>query len=503
MADLPPSQKRISESYTGNLGYFLRPHYFRSMRLWSFILVATLSVAGVLTFRQWGSQRAFTTGPESANHAHFASNCQACHTGSQLKPADLLLPIHLAGMLSRASLAGLDKACLECHPAMGLHTPQNTAIAHGMLSNHEEPVRAASCATCHREHAGPQRMALPSNQSCTDCHSNPDKLHQSSPRPDTLSVAESSPRGTNRILGDGLVRFIAPSRSAAALPAFESFAQGHPDFGYQSPGIRDPANLKFSHARHVRPDLPLIDNKKLDCTSCHQPEPNGAFYQPVSFNKHCQQCHSLHIQQNLPTLLIPHGDPAKVRFFLASLDASFEETFRSMGISSPIDISERLQTEKLALRNRGIHSLQDLEKRVFFEGDPQDTERTRGMRAGNFKFLTECVKCHYVTAGTGISGPKIPAPGMAQRWLQKGAFTHLPHQNVLCTDCHGAALQSKLTTDVLLPPRKLCAECHRAPDGVKSDCQSCHFFHSSVKPSSSSGLLGVPHALPSKALNSP
>jgi len=97
---------------------------------------------------------------------------------------------------------------------------------------------------------------------------------------------------------------------------------------------------------------------------------------------------------------------------------------------------------------------------------------------------------------------------MAERWVQRGPFTHLPHEHMTCADCHGAATQSKLTSDILMPPQKLCAECHRPPNianlehwdamkndrarapdspalaaaqrsagGVKWDCQNCHVFH--------------------------
>jgi hypothetical protein len=126
------------------------------------------------------------------------------------------------------------------------------------------------------------------------------------------------------------------------------------------------------------------------------------------------------------------------------------------------------------------------------------------MRAGNAKFLTECAKCHDVTPATVDRAPEITPPNMAMRWLQKGQFNHQPHGHMQCAECHAAAKNSKLTSDILLPTQKSCAECHRAPDaktppimhgktdahathtsgefqrkfgGVKWDCQACHVFH--------------------------
>ena len=299
-------------------------------------------------------------------------------------------------------------------------------------------------------------------------------------------AATASVSGVNLDLGDGLARFIAPPRKPETLPTFASFPDGHPVFGYERPNALDPADLKFNHARHFRSDVPQLNNKKLDCGSCHQPEPNGAFYQPVRYEKHCQQCHSLQLQQNLPNLLIPHGDPEKVRHFLSSLDSAFSEGFRAQGISDPVELSKRVESERLILQQRGLYTLQDLETRVFLQGDPQNGKDERLMRSGNPKFLTECAKCHSVTEGTLDHGPQVQKPNVARRWLQTGSFNHLPHQTMKCAECHEGATKSKLTSDILLPTQHSCAECHHPPtaqkEGVKASCQSCHHFHSPVSP---------------------
>jgi hypothetical protein len=113
----------------------------------------------------------------------------------------------------------------------------------------------------------------------------------------------------------------------------------------------------------------------------------------------------------------------------------------------------------------------------------------------------------------------IALTNIAERWAQRGPFTHLPHQHMNCADCHGGASQSKLTSDILMPSQKLCAECHRplaqsvreregfagqhaelkpnTPEmvaaqrrdgGVRADCQTCHAFHA---PLSSLDVLQV------------
>ena len=340
------------------------------------------------------------------------------------------------------------------------------------------------------------------------CHNDADALrHTRSSLPNKGAPVAAT--GENRDLGDGLVRFLAPAKTAGSLKPFADYT-GHPPFSYEQANLRDPADLKFNHARHERADVSVLGpNKTLVCGDCHKPGPGGVYYQPVSYERHCQQCHSLQIQPSLPKLRIPHGDTEKVRYFLASIRIAMEGAIKAEGISEPADLSQRVETEILALRKRGPETLAELEKRVFFEGDPKDNPDDRRMRPGNRKFLTECAKCHTVTKGDAGHAPMVHAPNMAERWVQRGPFTHLPHGHMDCADCHQGAPTSKLTSDILMPPQKLCAECHRPPSaeslseggsgqkfpapstlgggelaasqrrlgGIKWDCQSCHVFH--------------------------
>lgn len=527
MAPNQRSQKQVAEKYKGNLDYFKKPHYLRRLRTWSFLIVAVLSVVAVLTFRYWGTEEFLSSGPISKSHAAFAHDCRVCHLGAQ---TDLLETSPLAetsralghmsvhgepangavtgainkGMASTA-LAFMDEACLKCHPGQRLHQPQSASLALRTAASELSVVHATGCAVCHREHLGRRRMALPDSQTCVSCHNDPEALNRTRQllKLDSPTLAAS---GENRALAaDGLVRFIAPARPAGTLPSFASYAEGHPPFAYEAPQLRDPAALQFNHARHERDDIPLVGNRKLACADCHQPTSDGAFYQPVRYAAHCQQCHSLQIQPTLPQLQIPHGDAQKVRYFLASLQSSFEGAIRAEGVSEPTEISRRAETEMESVRRRGLRTLADLEETVFFLGDPPGVPADDSAGKGMRKFLTECAKCHVVRPATDDRAPEITPPMLADRWVQRGPFTHLPHAHMSCADCHGAVSKSKLTSDILLPPQKLCAECHRAPvagvhrlealkpnaapssralvaaqrshGGVRWDCQSCHSYH--------------------------
>ena len=533
MDDTSPTQKQRSERYAGNLGYFRGPHYLRRMRLWFFIASVILSAGALLTYRYWGKDEIFSKGALSLGHARLAQDCRACHADGQ---TDVLkarlseshdgrsIPAIVTGLFSSNNSAkdsphaqapaspAMDQACLSCHPTFAIHLPQPADLRLRTVSAESVAVHAADCFVCHREHAGHARMALPDGSQCASCHNDLGKLgrHRESV---PLKNPPIAPAGENRNLGDGVVSFISPSAVHGKPVAFSDFAHGHPAFGYEGAELKDPAMIKFNHALHLRPNLAGTGkDRPLACTDCHTPGAGGVFKQPISYDRNCQQCHSLQLLPSLPKLLIPHGDAEKVRWFLASVRIPIENALRTEGVVNPDDLARRAEAEMDALRGRGLRTLAELEQRVFFEGDPKDDPDNRRMRAGNAKFLTECAKCHTLGSASTDHPPEVMPANMAMRWIQKGQFTHQPHQHMACVDCHGKALKSKLTSDILLPSQQSCTECHRAPQakgistdgrrsqdakdskvqsptaiqrengGVKWDCQTCHVFHSPAAP---------------------
>ncbi len=528
MAGQKFTQKQIAEKYKGNLDYFKKGHYLRNARAWAFLVVAVVSIVGVLSFRFWGKSDFLTTGPISENHSRIANDCRVCHIGADpdvlallkshksgenaggVEPVAFTPKSNDAGIVEKGlaltSLSLMDQACLKCHGAMGLHQPQSAGLALRTVRSELSVVHATNCALCHREHVGHERMALPSSQTCAACHNNAERL-ESTHQMLKLDNPPIAAVGESRDLGDGLLHYITPT--TPALKPFASYVEGHPPFEYETPNLRDPGTLKFNHARHERGDLPKINGRKMTCTDCHKPGAGGTFYQRVTYEQSCQPCHTLQIQPSLPKVLIPHGDPQKVRYFLASLKLSFAEALRADGVSDPVDLDRQTTRELEKLQQRGLNTINDLEQRVFFTGDPSGDEGDLLTKRATRKFLTECAKCHTVGPGNANNAPSIAPVKVTDRWIQHGPFTHVPHQHMSCIDCHGAAQTSKLTSDILMPPQKICAECHRprehekvdatvdtlklkavlAPEthelaaaqrrtgGVKSDCQACHAFH--------------------------
>ena len=547
MDDTSPTQKQRSGLYADNLGYFHRPHYLRRLRLWLFLVSLILSLGAVASYRYWKRDSIFSKGGLSQGHAWLTQDCRACHTDGQTDA----LKARLAGSHDGRSLPGIvnglvsarnrdsgsphthspepssmEQACLACHPSYRLHLPQSAGLNLLSVAAEAVSVRAEDCFVCHREHTGGARMALPDSGKCADCHGNLGELalHRRS-RP--LSNPPIAATGENRKFGDGLITFVTPSGVKQKPVAFADFAHGHPSFGYEGPGVSDPAKIKFNHARHLQPDLAGAGKgRELACTDCHAPGPGGNFKQPVTYAQHCQQCHTLQLLPNLPKLRIPHHDAEKVRWFLASVRIPIENALRAEGVTAPDILAKRAdaEMETLRLRSKSL-DLADLEQRVFFDGDPKNDPKenpdVHRMRPGNAKFLPECAKCHYVAPATLDRAPAITPPNMAVTWLQKGRFTHLPHSHMECADCHAAAQKSEKTEDILLPKKESCAECHRAPDatsaasaqgkpgayaaqasakfqrehgGVMWDCQACHVYHA---PASATANQNSRAAIPS------
>lgn len=540
------TQKQVAEKYKGNLDYYRRGHFFRRTRGIAFAVVALGSLLIALTYGKWGRPALFNTGPISQNHAQFMHDCKVCHeksepdlsraagldalaaepaakigdivtwlTGGKLSAAlGTLAPgkfHHTAEQALRAtSLAEMDKACIKCHDPQRLHQPQSAALALRGV-HHEMPlVFSGACADCHREHVTSARMALPRSDACATCHNDAVKLAATSMR-----IHEAGPKlqqPTAAELADGQRHFVMPLPAQSV--AFKTFAEGHPAFGYEQSGARDPATIKFNHQRHFAADIPPIDGRKLDCSDCHKPEPKGAFMERISYQQHCVRCHELQLDPALPRLTIPHGEADAVRFFARNLTARLSEyALRERGLNDPAQRGQFVVEQFNRLQARGMKTVEELERRIFLTGDPPLDDERFAPKTNPNQLIIACAKCHAVKPGEGNATPVVAKSGIPDRWLTRGPFTHLPHVHMDCADCHGSpknsvanVFKSARTSDILMPKKKMCVACHRPLErdkvqpipanfdatqiraavtakqrregGVKDDCQSCHQFHS-------------------------
>ncbi len=368
--------------------------------------------------------------------------------------------------------ASIDRKCQQCHekqPAMGtvkkydLHEPN--------------VVKNRSCSVCHQEHLGPGRMKTVADLQCAACHNDRGIMEASAQKGMQLppTAFHLRPHPPQQVV------FKMPRPSRGYTQVLSSFAGDHPEFQLVREKARDPDVLRFNHQRHYAADIPPVEKgRKLDCNYCHKTDPDGRYYQRVSFEANCQACHALQFDKNNPQLHIPHGDVNLVRTFLRTLPAQYGDYARlKQGKTSDRDVQTFVAQQVRQLREQ-FGSGDELERAVFFEKDPYKPQRqaapaTRANYVG-------CALCHDVKADRN-GAPTLTKPVLVDRWMPQAKFNHakhqidpLTHEKLDCNKCH-RALVSRETSDVLMPAKADCVTCHSPKGKIVSECITCHTYH--------------------------
>jgi hypothetical protein len=361
------------------------------------IFVAAVTVAAVILLFAWPSRPSqrlgWSAGPVTNHHRLAEAACESCHAGG-FKGAP-------------------DEKCLGCH---SVH--EHASAVPAVVKQH--PELGSRCTTCHREHHGEQNLVPTDSPLCTSCH--------------------------------GRMGELVP---ATAQPSVPSFLR-HPEFAVEAwsgdppklgrvrlgqPGMRGASSLKFSHALHL--DLePKPGKAALGCASCH----GTGDLAPVSYERHCQECHPIEFDDRLPSSRVPHGSAAGVFPFVRSEVA-------------------RWHLERSSARAERIDSeARDDEAGLFTEGGG-------------------CMKCHLVSAlpeaGAGQTRYQVEMRPKA-RWMPAAHFAHGTHTRAGCDHCHKGSASSRSSGDLLVPSIAVCRECHAdpgTPGKVESPCIQCHDYH--------------------------
>jgi predicted CXXCH cytochrome family protein len=485
------TQKQIAEKYKGNLDYFRKPHFLRRLRAMVVLLALLSAAAAVVWFLEHGTAAVFSPGPISKNHASFGDDCARCHISLERRMETLSQPDRISAAARQAlehgipsspagrildrvrrgpDFAALDQACLRCHEGHDVHAPGEGGIALRAYRAGFSQVSTGSCSSCHREHAGSGPMKSPGPEFCAACHNDGVRMEEAAVK--VKSPGGESLRGAIlRKLDDGMVHFIAPAVERKQPPTFASFEKGHPQFEYEQEGLRDPNPIRYNHARHEAADIPLINGRKLDCATCHQAVGDGTYYGSVNYQVSCASCHSLQIDPRNPELRLPHGDPALGRSFIRSLDFQYEQIGLKKGLRGAELQAFASEQRRELLKRSNTRTGEEFERQIFFTADPYK----RGSVAVEGALFPGCAYCHEVKPDAH-GGPLIARPVMAGRYLHRGAFSHRSHTQVECATCHAASL-SRETSDVLMPPKETCVQCHSAAGGAPTDCFSCHSYH--------------------------
>ena len=518
------TQKQVAERLKGNLDYYHRPGSLRRWRFAVSALAVLLGAAAVPAYYHFKAPEAFNNpGPISHAHAQFANNCASCHP----QGAAIRQDSHQAGEIVRAAyFAPIDGACLTCHQQFGFHAPNTvpdrTRPAHPVGLTTEQ----SSCTSCHREHVTAGKMVSTGSESCADCHNRTDLMAASAQAgrafPARAFPTNVKPRGAENL------RFFPKERPAAGYTeVFAAFDKGHPAF--QTETARETGawdTLRYNHRLHDQGKV-LFDEKgnrrvpdtekgdRLSCAYCHRPEPSGVGFGRITFEQNCAGCHNVRFDPFNPDLIVPHGEPTRVREFLRGLDTRYLDLARARGLNGPA--ATQFATENLNRLRERVQSGENFERQIFFNREwvaggtggggsptsaaggpnisrylppnpnaaPRANDAAAVLAAGTRGALFPgCALCHQVTPAPNGLAPVVAKVQIPDRWFWQGSFPHAKHigdgsnPSLTCAGCHGTIAKSELTSQVNLPTQASCTQCHHSgPQGVANDCSSCHHYH--------------------------
>jgi hypothetical protein len=307
------------------LEYFKRLHPFRRWKLMLSIIIPLIAGIWLVAYAARGDQRIYTSGPLSTAHAMWETACTDCHkaVAPDGKPNDkaFLIPVH-------------DTTCLACHDGP-IHAA-NQVDPHGK--------NGPTCASCHVEHKGHTQLADLADNTCTQCHADV-KTKDGKPPVFAAKVSHftsNHPEFAIDVKDDkGVVRRVGLDKGAEA---------------------KDTAAIKLNHEKHLKAGLKGIEDVQkvrgkdaagivqaegklgLSCAFCHVPDKDRRYIQPISYAKHCADCHPLGVGTVDATA--PHQNPQIVHSFLRTL---FIETHESCLPTAPTDPKVKEQCDNLGL----------------------------------------------------------------------------------------------------------------------------------------------------------
>jgi predicted CXXCH cytochrome family protein len=462
------------------------------LRLAGIALLISLGWAGI--HFALGGQRHFqaSRGPLAGVHQVWDAQCNACHMDFTPISSNSWAPFFLHSPTDSSA------QCQNCHAGTAHHDSQKPDL---------------TCGTCHREHRGPDASLLNlADQDCTRCHKD---------------------------LGNHMDVSKAWHTNAGAKEfdkKVSSFVSKHPEFRSLD---ADPGKLKFSHKRHLTPGMAFekgdevmtlgripeafreryrsqqekkekTDPVVLQCASCHQLDTGdfkvdakqaqgfpftvqgqrkaGAYMVPIIYENQCQACHPLEHMVDTKTWTVPHRlVPAEIHrlldhFFTAQLARGIRGFLKQKGTRplpfqlTPLD--QRKLEEQEAIAQCDLY----VEKEI--------DNKARAVERDLFLGKQSCALCHYFEGPQGktpadfIGRPNfsVVPTNVPQVWFKHAKFNHTSHRAMSCESCHAGVVNSMKETDVLIPKREKCLECH-APTtnfgtpGARFSCTECHLYH--------------------------
>ena len=450
-----------------------RPHRFRRTAWW----FALWAGVGSLLWISWqhvrGENAIYQAGPVGTPHRLIENNCEKCHT--------TWTPLQRLVSLSDDKHSIDNQKCELCHRVTEHHANQ--------FPRHAK----VSCAVCHQEHEGAEMLVRPSNRFCIACHSKLETLtHPADPLDDTVEPTKtfaSHVAQFDRFDGHPEFRWktlLSPettdAKSADKHGAFRSIEH------FQRPGDaearwQDRGRIRFNHAAHLKAERDangqlvygLIgkDRQFTDlsqsCNKCHEPDGERRYMQPISFERHCRECHPLLFDhEHFPGQSVPHETPDIVRGFLTE-----NYTLRALkGIGTTTAPPQKEEPSRPIPGHRDFQNMSQNQAQEVLDavGQAEVIVRQHRHRQFGYEATGGCRYCHQVEPAaakpTREKQPlaqadwKIVPTNIPQRWLMHGEFHHGSQRLLNCSACHVDVEKSKSTGEVLIPSINVCRACH-------------------------------------------
>lgn len=381
----------------------------------------------------WPRDTAWSPGPLSPAHALFEQDCAQCH--------------------DKAFEHVRNDTCLGCHSKVHEHVddPRWASM----------PVFAQSrCEDCHIEHTG-QTLVDTHNQTCTQCHADPQKQF-----------------------------------AGIKLAAADSFSHRHPVFQAQvsrfddSTGkfrwirvdqtqvneLHNDTHFIYPHDKHLDPHgiKSPTGTRVLKCADCHELDEDGVSFKPVEMEKHCAECHRLDFDPDDPEASLPHGRPQLVA---QTIRDYYARIALEGGVTKPG------APAIVQLRRKPGEELSKPQAEIALEWANQQS----ALVIDEVFDKRICGYCHQVQRTADPEEPFRIAPVLLQdhgKIFLHSEFSHADHASEQCSSCH-AAERSNRSEHVLMPNIDNCRHCHAdvaGNDKVASPCHECHRYHMEDKP---------------------
>lgn len=392
------------------------------------VLVLLLALPVALRYGSFGAaggslDAAWQAGPASAAHSGFIEDCDACHQAP--------------------FVAVRNDACLACHKQQAHHSDHPDILA-------LDDMGGARCGSCHLEHAGRDALIARKTELCTDCHADPSERYAAAELPPAGSFDDDHPGFT------------------LSLPAWNDKGQAHPAELAQEPGpVREVSHLAYPHDVHLAKEgVSSPDGKRvMACADCHRPM--GASFAPIRMEDHCQSCHQLDFDPDVPGRRLPHRAPGEVAAIIL-------DHFARMALVG--GVQEPSAPEAVRLLRRPGQAMRAEEREAAMSWAEQRAAQTME----DVFSRRVCAECHQVHRTEDPAKPWDVEPvELTASFLTGARFDHVAHRTEDCARCH-ASKDSKESSDVLIPPLANCRECHGDPGAsgrIGTACVDCHGFH--------------------------